>query len=135
MCGTILSTRPKGEKGEGDRAWVSLYEADARYQKLWGTYNPKSGLMESFEGGEEVLVPTGGDASGLYSISILDPDVSYGLPVIHYFDTMIDYLTVSLVGWWDGVEDFGNQRTPMALSQMQLANILRDFNTRPGHYL
>lgn len=44
---------------------------------------------------EEVLVPTNGDASGLYPISILDPDVQYGLPVVHYFDTFVEYLTVS----------------------------------------
>ncbi|KFM27994.1 Lecithin-cholesterol acyltransferase-like 4 [Auxenochlorella protothecoides] len=107
VCGTILNTRAAGARGEGERAWVSLSGADLRYQKLWGTYDRSSGRVEGLSSdSEEVLVPTNGDASGLYPISILDPDVQYGLPVVHYFDTFVEYLT-SKQGYTCGTDLFG----------------------------
>lgn len=46
----------------------------------------------------QVLVPEGDDGSGLYPISILDPDASLAVRGVHYMDAFIDYLEVGCHG-------------------------------------
>ena len=50
----------------------------------------------------QVVVPLGPDDSGLYPVSVLDPESAPVIRGVHYYDAFIDYLQVgsSVHGSW-----------------------------------
>ena len=41
-----------------------------------------------------MVVPRGTDASGLYPISVLDPDAGVAIQAVHYYDKLVSFLEV-----------------------------------------
>lgn len=78
-----------------------LRSADASFQRLWGRYSQDSGRVELLAEGQEACVPTGGDPSGLYPISLLDPEAAFAVADLRYLEPLSTWLQVS--GWWRGV--------------------------------
>lgn len=54
ICGSILHVRRKGSAVTGERVWVSLVNADSKYQRLWGEFNARSGFMDALDAATEV---------------------------------------------------------------------------------
>lgn len=54
VCGSILHVRDRCSEGEGERVWVTVRDADAKYQLLWGQFDERSGRMECLGGETEV---------------------------------------------------------------------------------
>ncbi|KAL4421547.1 hypothetical protein ABPG75_010838 [Micractinium tetrahymenae] len=106
VLGTMLAVRPAGETtGDGERCWVNLRNADASYKQLWGRYDKKAGRVELLAEGLEACVPRGPDDSGLYAISVLDPEAGGLVPPLHYFEPFIAYLQAR--GYTPGLNLFG----------------------------
>ncbi|KAL4449555.1 hypothetical protein ABPG77_007199 [Micractinium sp. CCAP 211/92] len=134
VLGTMLAVRPAGQEGaDGERCWVNLRSADASYKQLWGKYSRQSSRVELLLEGLEACVPRGPDDSGLYPISVLDPEAGGLVPPLHYFQPFVSHLQDR--GYTPGLNLFGcgyDFRQGCRLSAQTLLGALRSASRRCG---
>ncbi|KAI3429659.1 hypothetical protein D9Q98_005744 [Chlorella vulgaris] len=134
VCGTQLAVRKSGSSGDGDRCWVNVRDgADEVYRKLWGRYEHSSGRVQLLTPDMEVCVPEGGDDSGLFAVSVLDPDVGFAVKAVHYYEPLITFLQTQ--GYTQGTNLFGagyDFRQSTRVSALTLLARLQEVSQRCG---